>query len=623
MYRYHSLINSKPWFNSKHLQQHIMRSRCLLGAFILLTIMLSGPVTFGQTKSNGLIDIGVARVDITPDGPIRLAGYAARAKSESKGVIHRLFAKALAFGSDAQGPSILITVDLLGIPGHITSKAAERLSKKIGIDPAQFAISSSHTHGGPEVGILNVLQARGNTFSDSLLSLDHLIHISSYIHQLSAKLEQVALAAMENRKPALLSWGQGQAGFAKNRRTSGGPVDPSLPMLRVTDPDGKLRAVLVNYACHGTTLEGNVNQIHGDWIGEAQQLIEANHPGTIAMVAIGCAGDANPHPRGKMEHIKLHGEEIARNVEKLLASPLQPIISPPLGRMKWVKLAFAHVPGILELIEQTSNKSVKGYYARLSLDRIARGQEIPKELNYPIQVWAFGNELAMINLAGEVVVDYSVRLKNELGAEKLWINAYTNDVSCYIASRRVIREGGYEAESSMYWYDKPSPFVEEVEDIIISAVHDLMPESFKAARPETNSPQVVVAGSDNIIHLNAEFAHAIGPEIKYMPEWKAFGWFTEADRVEWDVDVKQKGKYDVYLEWSVSDAEAGKPFVFEVGKKKLHGVIRKTGSWFTYRNEKIGTIDLRAGKQKIIFKPASDTKKGALLDLRSMRLEKR
>lgn len=85
----------------------------------------------------------------------------------------------------------------------------------------------------------------------------------------------------------------------------------------------------------------------------------------------------------------------------------------------------------------------------------------------------------MLNMAGEVVVDYSIRLKSELGAERFWINAYSNDVSCYIASRRVIREGGYEADASMYWYNKPSPLAEEAEEIIIDAVRNLALHSFK------------------------------------------------------------------------------------------------------------------------------------------------
>lgn len=433
-----------------------------------------------SSQPDEIMEVGIARIDITPDGPIRLAGYGARPKSEADQIIHRLSAKALAFGSDSEGSSVLITVDLVGIPKHITGHLAEQLSKKVGLDPAQLVICASHTHGGPEVGnLLNILQYRGETFSDSLLALDQLIHISHYTEQLSLKLEEVALAALDNRQPSLVAWGQGEVGFAKNRRTPGGPVDTSLPLMRITNPEGDLKAVLVNYACHGTTLGGEVNKIHGDWMTEAQQMIESNHPGTVALVAIGCGADANPHPRGQMEHITLQAKELSDEVDRLLVAPLTPLTQAPVGRIKWINLPFSQVPTIPELITQTEDKTVKGYYARLALDRIARGQAIPAELSYPVQVWSFGDELAMINLAGEVVVDYSLRLKNELGSEHLWINAYSNDVPCYIASRRVIREGGYEAESSMYYYDKPSPFVEEVEDIIIKAVHELLPATFK------------------------------------------------------------------------------------------------------------------------------------------------
>lgn len=569
---------------------------------------------------DGIMDVGVSRIDITPAVPMRLAGYGARKKTPSEGVMHRLEAKALAFGTDAQGASVFITVDLLGIPGHITENLAQRLSEKAGIEPANFAISASHTHGGPELGnTLNILQYRGDSFSDSLLALDHLVQIAQYTHELYEKLEQVALAALKNRAPARVSWDQGEAGFAKNRRAQGGPVDRSLPVLRITDPGGNLKAVLVNYACHGTTLPGDVNSIHGDWMSEAQQIIEANHPGSVALVAIGCGADANPYPRGEVKHMRMHGEEIASNVSKLLKSPMQPVTAPPSGRIAWVKLPFAHVPSVPELISQTSDKTVKGYYARLALERVSRGGTISPELAYPVQVWTFGGDLAMVNLAGEVVVDYALRLKNELGAEKLWVNAYTNDAPCYIASRRVIREGGYEAETSMYWYDKPSPFSEEVENIIISAVRNLLPEKFKASRPTVNRPAMVFVQGDTT-HLRAEVARSVGPAIRYMPEWRAFGWFTEADHVEWELTTDRSGAYDVFLEWSVADEAAGKPFLLEVSGNRIKGEVGKTGSWITYRKERIGRIRLPAGSHKMTFRPGAKSSKGALMDLREVTL---
>src|ERR1044072_8398113 len=98
---------------------------------ILFSFLLSYSVSFSQqgTAGDGTMEVGVARVDITPESPIRLARYVSRAKSETDVVLDRLSAKALAFGSDAQHPSILITVDLVGIPWRITKKVGEELSK--------------------------------------------------------------------------------------------------------------------------------------------------------------------------------------------------------------------------------------------------------------------------------------------------------------------------------------------------------------------------------------------------------------------------------------------------------------------------------------------------------------
>src|SRR5690606_20971465 len=145
----------------------------------------------------GMMEVGLARIDITPENPIRLAGYGARPKTASEGIIHRLEAKAIAFGTNEHGPSILMTVDLVGIPGHITTELGKQLSDKVGINPAQLAICSSHTHGGPEVGnLLNILQYRGETFSDSLLALEQLVQISLYTEKLRQKLEQLAQRAL-------------------------------------------------------------------------------------------------------------------------------------------------------------------------------------------------------------------------------------------------------------------------------------------------------------------------------------------------------------------------------------------------------------------------------------------
>ncbi|MBX2922613.1 MAG: neutral/alkaline non-lysosomal ceramidase N-terminal domain-containing protein [Chitinophagaceae bacterium] len=605
-----------------HFKAHPAKPVMLFFFCWCIVLFFPGNTLFAQP--NGMVskvmEAGVASVDITPDIPVRMAGYASRKSRGADSILHSLSAKALALGSDGQHPSILITVDLLYITWRITQQVSDFLSQEMGIDPAQIVICASHTHGGPELFASNVLQYRGDYFSDSLLALNQLIQIAEYTEALTQKLKNVAVAALKNRRPSFVSWGQGQALFAANRRTENGPVDVALPVLKVTDTDGSVRAVFLNYACHGTTLEGNTYKIHGDWIGEAQKMIEARHAGMTALIALGCAGDANPSPRGKLEHITLHGKEIADNVDKLLTASLVPLAAPPLGKMKWIKLPFSKLPTVPELIGLSKDKTVKGYNARRTLERVLNGEVIPASVDYPVQVWSFDDKMAMVNLAGEVVVDYSIRLKDMYGAENLWVNGYSNDVPCYIASRRVIGEGGYEGESSMYWYNKLAPLAPEAEDMIVGAVNELMPAVFREKRPVVNNQELVQKGEDNTYYLSAWQAGTMGKNIKYMPEWKAFGWFDVGDQAMWKVDIIEPGLYDVYFEWSVSDKEAGKSFLLQAGNKKLKGKISPTGSWFTYKTKKAGTIRLSAGIQEIVLKSGLPAEKGPLFDLRALTL---
>jgi hypothetical protein len=106
--------------------------------------------------------------------------------------------------------------------------------------------------------------------------------------------------------------------------------------------------------------------------------------------------------------------------------------------------------------------------------RLEKGEAIPSTAPYPVQTWTFGSELAMVFLGGEVVSDYSLRLKRELGGARLWVTAYANDVPFYVASQRMIPEGGYEVDRSMTYYGQPAPLAADTEERIVRAVLELV-----------------------------------------------------------------------------------------------------------------------------------------------------
>jgi hypothetical protein len=140
----------------------------------------------------------------------------------------------------------------------------------------------------------------------------------------------------------------------------------------------------------------------------------------------------------------------------------------------------------------------------------------------------------------------------------------------------------------------------------------------------TNVPRLVSAESDGSYVLTAQKGSGIGPNIKYMPEWRAFGWFTSSDSIQWDVDIKEAGDFNVFLEWSVSDEEAGKEYILRAAKDEITGKVEKSGSWETYKEKNIGDVKLEAGQQTIVFKSKKEFRTdGALLDLRQVRLVKK
>ncbi len=125
--------------------------------------------------------------------------------------------------------------------------------------------------------------------------------------------------------------------------------------------------------------------------------------------------------------------------------------------------------------------------------------------------------------------------------------------------------------------------------------------------------------ADGSISLTATAGRGIGPQIKLMPESKAFGTWTDADQAEWLVEVPKAGVYDVFMEWSVADDSAGNPYTLNVSKQEVSGSVEKSGSVETYKKAKIGQLTLEAGVQFAALKPAGQFKT-PLLQLRELQL---
>ncbi|WP_417384648.1 neutral/alkaline non-lysosomal ceramidase N-terminal domain-containing protein [Gimesia sp.] len=372
---------------------------------------------------------GAASARITPIQPLHMAGYAGR-KEPAEGTEQDLFAKALAVEDAAGNRVVFLTLDLIGVTEQLRADVTSQVQEQFQLPPQSLLMNASHTHCGPAY-------SRDDA--------------KEYYDVLVPTLVKTIGTALEKMQPARLSWSAARCSVAMNRRTPtatgyrnhpnpNGLVDHQVPVLRVDDGNGELKAVMFGYACHNTTM--GFRKWLGDYAGFAQEYFEKDHPGVTALFMMGCGGDQNPYPRSELHYAHRHGRSLATSIEAAL-----------------------EVNQRTPLHQRVLHGPLKTAYGTVELEYLPEKKRDP--WNYPVQVIQFGNDLTLVALGTEVVVDYSLRIKQELFEPEgpaIWVAGYSNVYSGYIPSKRVLLEGGYEASR---------PYKPDVEERIIGKVLEL------------------------------------------------------------------------------------------------------------------------------------------------------
>jgi hypothetical protein len=444
------------------------------GIISLLLLLVYAIPAFAQQQP---WQAGSARINITPDKLIWMSGYGSR-DHPAEGKLTDLWAKALAIRDPLGNRGVIITLDLVGIDRGTAGVICAHLREKHRLQRRQVAICMSHTHTGPSVGRnlapLHYLQVDKNQQA----ALD------SYTEVLVAKVGTVVDEAFQAMAPSLLSWGSGHCTVAVNRRTNReanvpalraagmlvGPSDHDVPVLAIRSPAGELKTVLFGYACHATVL--SFYQWSGDYPGFAQAELERLQPGVNAMFWAGCGADQNPLPRRTVELAQQYGARLAAAANEVVNGAMSPVGGTLATHYDEVDLPLDTLPSKEDLVAATkSSNRFEVSRARMLLEQVNSGTPLSQTYPYPVATWKIGDTVQWVILGGEVVIDYAIRTKLELGGRSTWVAGYSNDVMAYIPSRRVLTEGGYEGGGSMVYYGLPAHWAPELEEIIMRTIH--------------------------------------------------------------------------------------------------------------------------------------------------------
>jgi len=81
------------------------------------------------------------------------------------------------------------------------------------------------------------------------------------------------------------------------------------------------------------------------------------------------------------------------------------------------------------------------------------------------------------------------------------------------------------------------------------------------------------------------------------------------------------GNYEVYFDLACTDQAAGNAAALEGFAEPLQVTIRSTGGWEAYHMTLVGQVELPAGRNRIVVRPAAASLiGGALMDLRGVHL---
>ncbi len=457
-----------------------MTNRRVIFLSLVLTVGLTGQTSALKAESGWRV--GLATAKITPEQPIRMAGYSDRTQP-SQSVSSDLYAKAMALDDGNGNRALLITADIIGFTERLAGPVCERLGKSTGLERRSILLNAAHNHCGPVI-LSNPSLLEGD--SDHPFGEVQQQRVFEYNQKLESDLVRIGQEALSKLRPARLDWGAGVESFVMNRReftehgviigiNPRGLVDRTVPVMRVESPDGKLLAVLFGAACHCTTLDQDYLSIDAEYAGYAQSYLEQKFHGVQSMFITGCAGDANPYPRRTLALAQQHGRNLGAEVERVLATKLKAVRGPIRTEFRPVELPLQKLSR--QQVEQLQTHEDLGSLAKNALRLLDRGNLLPEHYTAPFALWQFGKDLTLVGYSGEPVVDYVALTEKALGPLNLWVSGYCNDVYGYLPSARVLEEGGYETRGL---YVEFGLFTPAAQDEVLKAITDM---ALKAGRP--------------------------------------------------------------------------------------------------------------------------------------------
>jgi hypothetical protein len=446
-------------------------------------------------RSAGELLVGWGSADITPDGPVALAGqYHARITSE---VHDRVTATALAVetrsGDDSIDHAVIVSCDLVAMRRVIVERVRARVAGRTpGLDPKKIIVAATHTHTAP---VTTYVDEDSHPYDFQgiwayRLPKSGLLQPKGYLDFLVERLADAVTQAWTTRAPGAMSRGLGYAAVAHNRRavfkdgttrmygrTSSpdfrhieGVSDSRIDLLFLWDTEKQLSGLAINVSCPSQEVEGE-RYVSADFWHDVRIVLRERHGAALQILPLtGAAGDQSPHvmwgrktererlARAGITATRAIALRIVRTIDQVLAGNREPALTSLVLRHH---VAMMPLP-VREVLPDRRAAALEELQAgrsrfaelqdrawmtfRVSQALLERTEYRKEHPDYFAEVHALRlGDVALATNPFELYTDYGIRMEAQSPADQTMIVQLACESAGYLPTPRAVAGGGYSA----------------------------------------------------------------------------------------------------------------------------------------------------------------------------------
>lgn len=408
--------------------------------------------------------LSAGNIDITPDQPVHLFGFAERHGTYSE-VHDKLEINLCALKQD--GKLVLIySVDTLFVPERFEEVVLSTFGKGYNLQAADIWMTATHTHFAPSLdkdkpGLGKFDENYYNVVEQKLIQLTRDV-LNGTFQKVTIQHGQSTSQLNVNRRKKLLRPKEGFGIYNKVLMYPdyNGAKEDTIHVLNLADEAGATQMILWNYACHPVSFTDR-SQVTADFPGviRRQMRTHYNSDKLPVLFLIGFAGNLKPDVTPVM-----HTRTKDRIRYFFQLGPVYTRFPEASYYFEWTEMLWKEITKAMQNATPASSLSIKTTQHDIPLSNIISNSD--HQVHF--KKLKLAERVELLGISAEVLAEY----KDIIGTDTINTGCLAG-TRIYLPCDKHVSEGGYEVHGFQHRFNISGDFKPNLNRIITDAIAQL------------------------------------------------------------------------------------------------------------------------------------------------------